>query len=486
MSRTDRSAAGKRRGVGAHAARLAVVSAMAAAGWAAAGWADPAEAQTTPRIAINGSQIVGDVLTPALVEGFGRSLGYRVERSQTPGADRQSLRGAADGGVGFVVTLEQLGAERGLRDLAEGRADLAMAARPARPAELAALDARVGAPLAAIDSQHVIALEGVAIVVAPDHPLDSIGVDVVARIFGGDVVDWSELGLPAGPIRVYAPSPTTSAFDLFNRLALTPYGRTLRRDAVRELSPQRVADAVAADPRAIGVVAIGSVGSSKALDLDLGCGVIAPAAAFTVRAEEYPLRRRLHLFSLGAPENLAARAFLAYAVSDEAQIVVAEAGFIDIAPMAQNRADFADRLIGAIALARSDDERALVRRFIDATAEAERLSTTFRFTGAGEQLDAKSIAEAGRLARWLEAPENAEARIVLFGFSDATDDLAAGEALSLARAQAVRRAVLIQVSFDFDPARVETAGFASIAPVACNDTEAGRSGNRRVEVWVMR
>jgi chemotaxis protein MotB len=55
--------------------------------------------------------------------------------------------------------------------------------------------------------------------------------------------------------------------------------------------------------------------------------------------------------------------------------------------------------------------------------------------------------------------------------------------LSAARAVAVLD--LLESSFDFDRARLSAAGYADTAPVEKNDTEAGRSRNRRVDLVVL-
>lgn len=82
-----------------------------------------------------------------------------------------------------------------------------------------------------------------------------------------------------------------------------------------------------------------------------------------------------------------------------------------------------------------------------------------------------------RLAAWLA--ENPARRLVLVGHSDGAGGLAGNIAVSKARADAVRRALI--EAHGADPARITAEGAGWLAPRAPETTEAGRALNRRVE-----
>ncbi len=84
------------------------------------------------------------------------------------------------------------------------------------------------------------------------------------------------------------------------------------------------------------------------------------------------------------------------------------------------------------------------------------------------------------VAAWLDA--NPEGTIALVGHTDASGSLAANEALSERRAEAVAE-VLVD-SYGADRSRVVAEGVGFLAPRATNQTEEGRQKNRRVEVIV--
>ncbi|MEZ5753795.1 MAG: OmpA family protein [Paracoccaceae bacterium] len=82
------------------------------------------------------------------------------------------------------------------------------------------------------------------------------------------------------------------------------------------------------------------------------------------------------------------------------------------------------------------------------------------------------------LADWLSA--NPASRIELVGHTDASGNAQTNTALSLARAEATRDALV--TLYGADPTRITTRGAGPAEPVASNDTAEGRAKNRRVEV----
>jgi outer membrane protein OmpA-like peptidoglycan-associated protein len=76
---------------------------------------------------------------------------------------------------------------------------------------------------------------------------------------------------------------------------------------------------------------------------------------------------------------------------------------------------------------------------------------------------------------------DATLRVLIVGHTDSTGSDAINEGLSLQRAQTVRDYLY---SRGVPAARLEVAGRAAREPVADNGTEAGRSKNRRVEIFL--
>jgi phosphate transport system substrate-binding protein len=104
----------------------------------------------------------------------------------------------------------------------------------------------------------------------------------------------------------------------------------------------------------------------------------------------------------------------------------------------------------------------------------------FRFGARAAALDNKALRDVDRLVAYLGRQGIADLDLILVGFTDG-HEIDPYHALSLSndRADLVAAALLER---GIGPRRVR--GMGAIAPVASDDSESGRSRNRRVEVWV--
>jgi outer membrane protein OmpA-like peptidoglycan-associated protein len=103
------------------------------------------------------------------------------------------------------------------------------------------------------------------------------------------------------------------------------------------------------------------------------------------------------------------------------------------------------------------------------------------FDSGSTQLTPDSNKTVNDLAQVLKAYPNAQVQVV--GHTDNDGSAEANQALSLARAEAVK-GILVSEGVAAD--RIATQGFGQDRPVASNDTEEGRARNRRIELNVTR
>lgn len=441
--------------------------------------AAPAAAQSNPEtIRIQGSSVVGASLMPTLIKGYvvAKGWGYRPEAAPG-GGDDLTISAMQGDRATFAVSLRRGDSKAGIKGLIDGEADIAMASRIIEENERGQLETG-GVNMRGDASEHVVALDGLSIIVSELNPQLTITREEIAKIFSGEITDWSDLGQTARPIVVHAGDDATGAFATFEALALRPFGKKLAAKAKRSASNVEIVSKVAADPNAIGFVPMSFAKSVRSLALSLDCGLIVSPDPFSVKTEEYPLGRRLHLYTKGSPPSEIARELLAFAKSDQAQPIVASEGFIDQTLDVQSAAAFSNHLVSAMGLAKSAEESRLLQRLFQLSGASDRLSLTFRFAPGGQDiLDAKSTSDAARLLRWMA--RNQGAKVLLMGFGGD------GEAARL-RAEAARRAILIFAQPGFRADLLETHGFGSVAPVACPPGEGETDRNVRVEVWVAR
>jgi phosphate transport system substrate-binding protein len=436
-------------------------------------------------IGIHGSTAIGWELMPALIRAYAQRIG--ATQGSVAGAnpleDRYRLLDA-NGRETAVFDLKRYGTPTAFTSLAEGSAQIGMASRPVNDEEAAAL-ARAGTPNVRLPQhEHVLGLDGLLIIVSQDNPAVSLSIDNIAKIFAGQLTDWSEVGLPPGKINVYSVSQQSGTFSSFDALVLRPRSLALTTSARLLLSTGQVADAVAGDTNGIGVTSFAFLRGAKGLNVESSCGLITRPSVFTVKTEEYPLTRRLYLYTANRPAPPHVKGFLDFALSQAAQKVFAGAQFVDQLPDWLGFDDQGGRIAYALNASTEDFDIAQMRQLIADMNGARRLSITFRFKSASIELDAKARADIGRLAELTATPELRGKRLMLLGFADAVGPYQANGALSLRRATHVRDTLLATSKGSIDPSTVVHKGYSELAPVACNDGLEGRNLNRRVEVWV--
>ncbi len=205
------------------------------------------------------------------------------------------------------------------------------------------------------------------------------------------------------------------------------------------------------------------VHSAKAIAVgEKGARPLRPSR-LTVATEDYPLSRRLYLYTAANPANRLTRKFIEFALSKQGQDVVGDAGFVaqNVVPQTQTVPQEAPL-----------DYKQL-------TEGAQRLSLNFRFRTGKSDLDNKAVVDIDRVVNFIADLKYTGDKILLFGFADSTGTPEGNRALSLNRARTVEDQF---VQRGLKPGVVR--GFGSDLPVASNDTDEGREKNRRVEIWV--
>lgn len=408
--------------------------------------------------AVEGSNTIGAHLMRNLLLAYLEAQGVKnLEVLPLAEENEYRVQGVASNRRVYVDVAAH-GSSTGFRGLGKNTADTAMASRRIKDAEVESLSAL--GDLQDYDSEHVIAIDGLAIIVHPQNPLDLISLRELGEIFSGRISNWSELGGPDKPIKLYARDENSGTWDTFRSLVLGD--QPLAPEARRFESNDILSDLVAGDPDAIGFVGLGSLRQAKALAVqDEGTAALHPVE-LTVATEDYALARRLFLYSPQVKQTAVVREFLAFVQSDAGQEIVRRSGFVS-----QN-------LISV----RYDKPLEGPQEYLELVASAERLSVNLRFAEGSADLDNKALRDILRIVDYMRRPENKNKRLVLVGFGDEIANRQRAEVLSRLRATAVKSAL-----FRLGVPSAPVIGLGADVPVASNLHE-GRSKNRRVEVWV--
>ena len=436
------------------------------------------------KVAIAGSNTIGNQLMPALIQAYAQSLG--LKSTKIAGANPLDLTiKLADpkGKEAGVVELHRHGSTTAFTGFEQKIVDIGMASRPIKAEEAAKLSDLGLGDLRLPANEHVLGLDGLLVLVAPGNPAVSMSLDSLAKVFAGSVGDWSELGLPAGKINVYAPSGDSGTYETFDTLVLKPRNLKLTANAKRFENHAEQSDLVAADPNGIGFAGIAYQRNARALNLETSCGLISRPSGFVMKTEEYPLTRRLYLYTSGKLDDAMAKGLLDFSLSAAAQPVIRQNDFIDQAAETLNFQAQTTRIAYALNAAGPDFDLNLMKTLISELKPASRLTTTLRFETGNFALDSKATADVVRLRTLLESDEYKNKTVMLAGFADGVGRFDSNLALSQKRAATVLAALQRAGSKPIQ-ANVVTKAYSQLAPVACNDTQEQRSFNRRVEVWV--
>jgi phosphate transport system substrate-binding protein len=444
------------------AASTTPMAAASTAPAAASQAANPTE-RTAYALALCGSNTIGSQLGPDLVRAFLVSAGAQNIDS-TANDDEQTFKSSLNGKPADVHIAAH-GSATAFTGLASDTCQVGMASRRIKSGEAASLHS-LGNMLTP-SAEHVIGLDGIAVIVNAANPVSSLSASQLEQIFTGKITTWSALGGSPHRIHVLALDAKSGTFDTFSALVLD--GSALVGSARRFEDSARLSSAVAADPDAIGFIGLPYVAQAKALRVSSGGSALAPTT-LTVGRESYPLTRRLFLYTASMPRNPLVGKFVSFVQSDAGQTIVNKDGFVGtVTSLATSKS--ASRGLPANAPSR-------YRELVD---QLDQASFNFYFNSGSDALDNKALVDIGRLVDIMSAQANRSKKIVLVGFADSTGDPGTNQRLSENRAKAAASELEAQ-----GIAVKETLGFGQQLPIRDNGTEAGREKNRRVEIFLTR
>lgn len=415
----------------------------------------------TINITLHGSNTLGSKLAPGLLQAYARQQGFADAKVIETAPLEFAVNAVRADGSRFAGAVQAHGTNTGYADLLSGAADIWMASRAATPEEVQAA-AAVG-PLHTAEQEHVVALDGLAIIVHPRNPVQRLQVDQIRDAFAGRITDWAQLGGAPGPIHLYGRDHQSGTFDSFKSMVLTA-GTELAASTQRFESSSELEKRVSNDPAALGFVGFSYITASRALAvMARGTPALTPDA-LSISTEDYLLARRLYFYT--AKESSAqVRDFVEFVQSAAGQQVVAATGFV-----AQN-----------IFLAQADPLPGNPPMYYDVIADAERLSLNFRFRPASATLDSRALRDIERLSQFMSQPQNRRKQVRLAAF-----------AASVASAPIVTQLTLndrvdyiSQLLASHGVPTSMSRGFLQGAKVAPADRADGQVRNERVEVWLV-
>lgn len=444
----------------------------------------PPSSGVNQTIRVEGSATVGASLFPQLIRDYADTIGAQLQQFYKDESSVQFKLERTGGAPSLGIDLKISNSTRGFAALAEGNAEIGMASRPINDTEVGLLTQAGFAAFGNPNSQHVIGMDGITVIVSLDNPITTLSLEEISAIFSGEITDWSHFGAPAGEIELYALESDQDSTQIFEDLVVKPYKRTMSSDVKRYNTGEALAIAVADDPQGIGFASIRSAEPASMVNIRDTCGLVHKPSNFTVLSGEYPISRNLYFYT-GDLADDARSDLVRFASSADGDRAVEKAGFVSKSVRVLPFDFFRAQIASSLTTSPQDLDVALLRQLMLELEGGFRLSTTLRFQPASIELQRESSEALDRLVAYLKTQDLAGRKILLAGYSDTSGAMDQNRDLSLQRANAARDILLNASGGAITPDQVSVNGYGELFPIACNDTAQGRERNRRVEVWIV-
>lgn len=212
-------------------------------------------------------------------------------------------------GIGF--TYNPTGSGSGITAVSEGRCDIGLSSRNLKEEEK-------NAGL----TETILAYDGIAVIVNPENPVEDLTLETIAKIYTGEITNWSELGGNDAEIVLIGREAGSGTRDGFESITGTEDACCYRQELT---STGDVITTVSQNPDAIGYASAASVKDTvKAVTVN-GVAV----SEETIKDGSYVVQRPFVLVTKSdAVLSEAAQEFFDYVTSADAENVILAAGVV--------------------------------------------------------------------------------------------------------------------------------------------------------------
>lgn len=215
---------------------------------------------------------------------------------------------------GVSVTYDPTGSGTGIEAASNGSADIGLSSRALKDEEASA----------GLEGTTV-ALDGIAIIVNAENPVEDMSVEQIAQLFTG-AADWSLVG-GEGEVACIGREAGSGTRDGFESITGTEDTCVLSQELT---STGAVIEAVKSNPAAIGYASLSAVEGQEGIKMVTVDGVA--CSEETVQDGTYKIQRPFVMVTNSANElSEPAQEFMDFALSDEADDLIRDAGAVPMA-----------------------------------------------------------------------------------------------------------------------------------------------------------
>ena len=216
------------------------------------------------------------------------------------------------------IVVRGSGSGVGIAAIIDGNCDIANASRSIKDKELE-LAKKKKREL----KGHIIAMDGLAIIVHPSNKIDNITKEELQKIYTGKIKNWKELGGDDRKIVVISRESSSGTYEFFLEYVLDK--KRVHPRSVMQSTTQGVVKMVSQTPGAIGYVGYGYISDKvKVLKYE----GVEPTIESIIK-NKYKLARPLYMYTLTNAKKEVLE-FINFVKSPEGQKIVEEAGYIPL------------------------------------------------------------------------------------------------------------------------------------------------------------
>lgn len=223
--------------------------------------------------------------------------------------------------TGIGAAISESGSGNGVKSLINGACDIANMSRFMKDSEFKTCVEKGILPVA-----HVVAFDGLAVVVNPANKVGALTMAQLADIYTGKIRNWKELGGDDAEIVVISRDTNSGTYETFNELVLRK--NPVVKGAEYVGSNGQAKTRVASTKNAVAYVGLGFADDSvKTLSVD---GIL--PSSKTIVSGKYPIARPLFMFTNKYPKmGTPVYDFVTLHLSEEGREIVRDLGYVPVA-----------------------------------------------------------------------------------------------------------------------------------------------------------
>jgi ABC-type phosphate transport system substrate-binding protein len=334
--------------------------------------------------------------------------------------------------------------------------------------------------------QQMIGMRTFSVMAAPNAGINSITISDLARIYAGEVTNWSQIGgadVNVLPLQLPQTSPVRTEMEA---LVMAPSGKDIAGNVLTLSDEAGIAASINQFPGSVSVISTANAIPALTVPIAGSCGIEVSPTDFNVASGDYPLVGPVMARYTGAGQSPFVTELFDFAATDIVQSLLADEGYSSFSTIIQGGEEKNARLSKLLGADFDDAQRAAAGQMFQVLFGADRMSPTFTGGAASGPEGAWNRAMLHSIIATMNNPDNAGREIVFVGFGSSTSgsqaaiDASAAAAADLEAVLANNARSLIATG----GFTLSSHGFGDVSPATCVDGQVAGSEYTRVEVWI--